>query len=187
MSYSPSAQLTDRGRAGIDVATLVADLRTQAERERARYRIPREDAEDLLQQTLLAFLQKQQQIECPPAWLIGAFRRECLMYLRKRQRRLYDAIDTTLLEVCCDPEPPQQERNQLLRDVESAIDKTPSRCRSILRLRYRLGFATDEIAQELGYQATSVRKIASRCLAALARHVVGAPAAPERGECRARY
>ena len=67
--------------------------RSQVERVRARYRIPREDAEDLMQQTLLAFLQKRDGIDCPDAWLLGAYRRECLMYLRRRQRRLYDVLD----------------------------------------------------------------------------------------------
>jgi RNA polymerase sigma-70 factor (ECF subfamily) len=173
-----------------DLSCVLARLRTHAEHLRSRYRIPREDAEDLLQQTLLAFVQKRSQIDCPEAWLIGAFRRECLMHLRRRQRRLYDAIDTTLLEICSEPAAPEQEHRQLLRDVESAIEKTPSRCRSILKLRYRLGFATEEIAEELGYRATSVRKIASRCLAALARHVVGGPRLAARGsdgECSARY
>jgi RNA polymerase sigma-70 factor (ECF subfamily) len=177
-------------RYGDDLPALVAGLKTKVERERAHYRIPREDAEDLLQQVFLAFVQKRQQIDSPEAWLLGAFRRECLMYLRRRQRRLYDAIDTTLLEACCQPAPPDQEHRQLLRDVETAIEKTPSRCRSILRLRYRLGFATEEIAEELGYRTTSVRKIASRCLAALARRVVGAPpaltATASHGELRAR-
>jgi RNA polymerase sigma-70 factor (ECF subfamily) len=183
----PQAPQADRlvGNAAEDLPTLLARLRAQVDRVRARYRIPREDAEDLMQQTLLAFLQKRAGIDCPEAWLLGAYRRECLMYLRGRQRRLYDAIDTTLLEACSKPEAPGQERDQLLRDVESAIDKTPSRCRSILRLRYRLGFATEEIAEELGYRETSIRKIASRCLAALTRHVVGAPPVAQ-GGCRAR-
>jgi RNA polymerase sigma-70 factor (ECF subfamily) len=164
---------------------LLERFRSQADRVRLRYRIQHEDAEDLLQQTLLAFVQKRPGIDCPEAWLVGAFRRECLMFLRRRQRRLYDAVDTTLLEACIPSDAPSQEQTQLLRDVESAIEKTPRRCRSILRMRYRLGFATGEIAEELGYRATSVRKIASRCLAALTRHVVGG-ASVARGDCRAR-
>jgi RNA polymerase sigma factor (sigma-70 family) len=174
------------GQSGEDLRSLLTRFRKRAERTSLRYRIPHEDAEDLVQQSLLAFLQKQSGIDCPEAWLLGAFRRECLMYLRRRQRRLYDAIDTTLLEACSDPAPADQERHQLLRDVESAIDTTPPRCRSILRLRYRLGFATEEIAEELGYRTTSVRKIASRCLAALTRKVTGVSSLAQ-GACRARF
>lgn len=184
MPQAPRA-VPEPGYSTADLSTLLAQFRAQAERIRARYRIPRDDAEDLVQQSLLAFLQKRAGIDCPEAWLIGAYRRECLMYLRQRQRRLYDAVDTTLLEACSRPEQPGQEQDQLLRDVESAIDRTPRRCRSILRLRYRLGFANEEIAEELGYRATSVRKIASRCMAALTRQVVGAPAIAQ-GDCRAR-
>jgi RNA polymerase sigma factor (sigma-70 family) len=184
VSQAPIAHLAP-GTFPSDPTSLLARLRGQADWVRRRYGIPLEDAEDLIQQTLLAYLQKSPAIECPEAWLVGAYRRECLMYLRRRQRRLYEAIDTTLLEACAPSEAPSQEQTQLLRDVESAIDKTPSRCRNILRLRYRLGFATEEIADELGYRATSVRKIASRCLAALTRRVVGLPAVAQ-GGCRAR-
>lgn len=184
MSQAPSADLAIGSFAG-ELPSLLARLRAQAEWVRRRYGIPREDAEDLLQQTLLAFLQKQASIDCPEAWLIGAYRRECLMHLRRRQRRLYEAIDTTLLEASAQAEQASQEQDQLLRDVEHAIDRTPGRCRSILRLRYRLGLATEEIAAELGYRTTSVRKIASRCLAALTRQVVGAPPVAQ-GACRAR-
>ena len=42
----------------------------------------------------------------------------------------------------------------------------------MLRLRYRLGYESNEIAEQMGYKANSVRKIASRCLAALARQMV---------------
>jgi RNA polymerase sigma factor (sigma-70 family) len=177
------------GTPEVDLKDLLGRLRSEADRIRLRYGVQREDAEDLLQQTLLAFVQKRSGIDCPEAWLLGAFRRECLMFLRRRQRRLYDAVDTTLLEACAPAHAPTQEQSQLLRDVESAIDRTPSRCRSLLRLRYRLGFATDEIAEKLGYRATSVRKIASRCLAALTRQVVGGAPTVDRaqGACRARF
>lgn len=148
----------------------------QAERSRLvaivlGFGIPAQDAEDLVQQALLAYLLKASQVRNPTAWLAGAVRRECLQYLRSRQRKIYDAIDSTLLEVVADGEPPCQEKDQLLRDLGHAIGKTPSRCQRVLGLRYALGYENREIAGTLGYRVSSVRKVATRCLAALCRQL----------------
>jgi RNA polymerase sigma factor (sigma-70 family) len=137
-----------------------------------KFGIPAQDAEDLVQQALLAYVSKADRIRDPDAWLAGAVRRECLQYLRSRQRRLYDAIDGALLEAIADPRPPEQERHQLLRDLGSAIGRTPDRCQRVLELRYGLGCENDEIAGRLGYQVSSVRKVATRCLAALCRQLL---------------
>ncbi|HVS62068.1 MAG TPA: sigma-70 family RNA polymerase sigma factor [Thermoanaerobaculia bacterium] len=137
-----------------------------------KFGIPAQDAEDLVQQALLAYLLKADRIRDPDAWLAGAVRRECLQYLRARQRRLYDAIDGALLEVIADPQPPKQEKDQMLRDLDSAIGRTPNRCQRLLELRYGFGFENREIASKLGYQVSSVRKVATRCLAVLCRQLL---------------
>ena len=46
------------------------------------------------------------------------------------------------------------------------------RCRSILRLRYGLDCAGDEIAQRLGYKANTVRQATLRCLSALSHRLL---------------
>ena len=137
-----------------------------------KFGIPPQDAEDLVQQALLAYLLKADRIRDPDAWLAGAVRRECLQYLRSRQRRLYDAIDVALLEVVAEPDAARQENDQLLRDLGTAIGRTPPRCRKVLGLRYGLGFENSEIANKLGYQLSSVRKVATRCLAVLCRQML---------------
>jgi DNA-directed RNA polymerase specialized sigma24 family protein len=48
------------------------------------------------------------------------------------------------------------------------------RCRSLLDLRFRQGFEAPEVAERLGYSASSIGKITNRCLAALSRELLAA-------------
>jgi RNA polymerase sigma factor (sigma-70 family) len=138
------------------------------------YRIPTEDAEDVLQQTLLALLYQWDRVRDPECWLLGTLKRHCLMYWRNHRRRIYSAVDSTVLELVSMPVPPHQEKSDLIADLNSLLDRLPSRCRSLLRLRFRLGYEAPEAARELGYRASSIGKITTRCLAALSRELLAA-------------
>ena len=113
----------------------------------AIYRIPSDDAEDVLQQALLALLYQWERVRDPESWLFGTVRRHCLMYWRTHRRRIYSAVDSTILEWLSEPIAPSQERTDLLCDLESLIDRLPARCRSVLRLRFRLGYEPPEVAR----------------------------------------
>lgn len=136
------------------------------------YRIPPEDAEDVLQQALLALLYQWDRVQDPEAWMFGTLKRHCLMYWRKHRRQLYSAVDTTILEFLSQPVDPPQERADLLNDLRSALGRIPLRCRSLLEMRFQLGYETAEIARRLGYRHSSIGKITTRCLAALSREIV---------------
>lgn len=138
------------------------------------YRIPTDDAEDVLQQTLLALLYQWDRVRDPECWLLGTLRRNCLMYWRTNRRKIYSSVDTSLLEWLSEPVAPSQERTDLLSDLENLIGRLPSRCRSLLQLRFRLGYEPPEIAERLGYRASSIGKITTRCLAALSRELLAA-------------
>ncbi|HWM93016.1 MAG TPA: sigma-70 family RNA polymerase sigma factor [Thermoanaerobaculia bacterium] len=138
------------------------------------YRIPPEDAEDVLQQALLALLYQWDRVRDPECWLMGTLKRHCLMYWRNNRRRIYSAVDSTVLEWLSEPVAPSQERSDLLCDLEILLGRLPSRCRSLLRLRFRLGFEPPEVARRLGYRASSIGKITNRCLAALSRELLAA-------------
>ena len=48
--------------------------------------LPPEDSEDILQETLLIYLIKHDEIYNPEAWLRGALRKRCQFYWRRRQK-----------------------------------------------------------------------------------------------------
>jgi len=136
------------------------------------YRIPAEDSEDVLQQTLLNLLYQWDRVRDPEWWLLGTLKRHCLMYWRTHRRRIYSAVDTTILEWLSEPVAPSQERTDFLTDLESMIGRLPTRCRSLLQLRFRYGYETPEVAKRLGYRASSIGKITNRCMDALSREML---------------
>jgi RNA polymerase sigma factor (sigma-70 family) len=138
----------------------------------ASYRIPVADAEDLVQQALLALLYQWDKVRDPEYWVLGTLKRHCLMYWRGHRRSLYRAVDATILEWLAQPTAAPQERRDLLADLDSLIERLPPRCRSLLRLRFRLGYEPIEVAEKLGYQVSSIGKITTRCLAALNRELL---------------
>jgi RNA polymerase sigma factor (sigma-70 family) len=140
--------------------------------------IPIEDAEDVLQQALLALVYQWDSIRDPETWLLGTLRRHCFMYWRSYRRRLYSAVDSTLLELLSEPMAPPQERSDLLYDLRHMIERLPRRCRSLLELRFQLGYEPAEVARRLGYRDSSIGQVTNRCLAALAREMVGAAVVP---------
>jgi RNA polymerase sigma factor (sigma-70 family) len=145
----------------------------------ARYRIPPQDTEDILQQALLALVYRLKGVRDPEAWLMGTLRNKCLVYWRDRRRRLYESVDATVLEWMAKPEAPQQERSDLWQDLETLLARLPSRCQSMLWLRYRMGYDTPEIARRLGYSPNSVSKVCARCLASLTRELMASGHVPD--------
>jgi RNA polymerase sigma-70 factor (ECF subfamily) len=136
-----------------------------------RYRVPTQDAEDLLQEALLALVAKPDAIRCPETWLLGTLRNRCLLYWRKRRRQLYETVDATILELVASPGTPAQEQADVSSDLRNLISRLPERCQSIFRLRYGLGCERSEVATQLGYQQSSIRKVTLRCLSALSRQL----------------
>lgn len=139
-----------------------------------RYRIPVDDAEDVLHEAMLALLYRWDRVRDPESWLAGTLKRHCLMYWRKKRRQVDVAVDSTLLEWFSQPVAPSQERTDMLCDLDTLLERLPTRCRSLLRLRFLRGFEPIEIAVRLGYSPSSIGKITHRCLAALSRELLAA-------------
>ena len=137
----------------------------------ARFQIPEQDAEDLVQQALLAYVRKCPTVLKPEAWLLGTLRNRCLRYWRARRRRLYTAVDTAILEGVASEGTPCQEQADLRRDLKGAMGRLRPRCRSILGLRYGMGCEPRETARRLGYKESSIYKLMERCLAALSNQL----------------
>jgi RNA polymerase sigma factor (sigma-70 family) len=81
-------------------------------------------------------------------------------------------MDAAILELIAAPQAPAQRQVALRHDLERVMARLPERCRTVLRLRYGLGYRSLEVAEQLGYQPTSIRKVTSRCVAALCRELV---------------
>lgn len=156
----------------VPIEEILSDLRPRIQATFARFRVPPQDAEDVLQQTLLTYLYKRESIQNTERWILGTLRNRCLLYWRDRRRRLYTAVDKALLESVAQSDGCPQERSDLLRDLNVVLAKIPSRCRNLLWLRYRQGYEPPEAARELGYKASSIYKVTERCLAALTKRMV---------------
>ncbi len=138
------------------------------------FQIPREDAEDLLQETLVALIFKWESIRNPESWLLSTLRNRCLIYLRQKDEAVYETVDTAILDVLAGPQSPPQVRADLRHDLNVALSKLPRRCRDLLRLRYGLGQKSSEIAEELGYESEGMRKLTTKSLVLLSRELKAA-------------
>lgn len=164
----------------MDLEDVLESLKPKARRIFARYRIPPADAEDLLQESFVVFLHKQHIVLNTEAWLVGTLRKRCLVYWRTRRRRLYNAVDTAILESIAQAEGPSQESTDLTKDLSCALSSLSERCKSILRLRYGLGCTPIETAERMGYRRSSIYKVMERCMAALTTRLVASGLLEER-------
>ncbi|MFQ5350204.1 MAG: RNA polymerase sigma factor [Thermoanaerobaculia bacterium] len=146
----------------------------------AFHRIPPEDAEDILQQTLLAYLYRHESVQDFDKWLLGAVRKRCLMYWRGRRRRFYTAIDAAILDELAEQGVTKQDQADFQRDLSRVVGRLSGRCRELLQLRFGLGYDPPEAARRLGYQPSGIYKTLERCLAALAAGMTRAGLMPRR-------
>jgi RNA polymerase sigma factor (sigma-70 family) len=146
--------------------------RPRLERVLRHFEIPPEDAEDILQDAQLTLLYKWEKVRSPESWLIGTVKKKCIMYWRKRRGSLCEAVDTAILDLVSEPQAPEQEKKDLSSDLGRVLGQLSERCRSLLRLRYGLGYGPTEVANQMGYRLSSIRKVTNRCLAALTRQLI---------------
>lgn len=146
---------------------LLVRIRPRFRQVLGRFRVPAQDAEDILQEALMAAVLKWEDIQDPEAWLMVTLRNRCLIYWRKKRESLVCDVDQALLEIISKPQEPPQARDELLLDLETLLEGVPERCRKLLRLRYGLGLSSSEAARRVGLRADSARKASQRCIGAL--------------------
>jgi RNA polymerase sigma-70 factor (ECF subfamily) len=159
--------------AELSLEELLDRMQPRLRRILARHRIPAQDAEDLLQETFLILVTKWGTIRNPEAWLLATLANRCIIYWRKVRGRVWDLVDTTILELLAEAEAPAQQQADLRFDLRTLISHLPDRCRAILQLRYGLGCSTAEAAERTGYCKSSIRKVTRRCLTALTAELLG--------------
>jgi RNA polymerase sigma factor (sigma-70 family) len=142
-----------------------------------RFRIPPEDAEDVVQTTLMLAVAKWHAIREPEPWLLTTLRNRCILYWRARMperehtRQLVD-LD---LERAVEPE---QNRRDWLADLGRVWHHLPPKQQTLLTMRFREGLTSGEAAAAVGLAASSERKTTHRALARL-REALSAARAPE--------
>ncbi len=151
---------------------LLDNFRAQARKLLARFRIPSQDAEDLLQDTLLLYLSSDPDVPCIESWLQGTLKNRCLVYWRERRRQFYRTMDLALLDSLSQPTAPSQEHRIYLAEVIRHLDELKGPCASLLKLRYQSDFKPSQLADRLGYSRTGIYKIIERCVAALSKRLL---------------
>jgi RNA polymerase sigma-70 factor (ECF subfamily) len=148
-----------------------------------------QDAEDLLQETLLAAWRGLEQFEGRSAlrtWLYTIATNRCLNLLRERDRRPVAAIapretygeipwldpyPDRLLDGIADAEPGPEARYEAKESVAlafvAALQQLPPRQRAVLVLRDVLGFHAEEAAEMLGSSRPSVNSALARARSVL--------------------
>lgn len=144
------------------VEELLRELKPKIRRLFANYRVPHTDAEDILQDALLATFLNWGEIRCKQGWLLVTLRHKCSVYWREKRYGRVQAVDAPTLDALAPSLPAPQERAEMHWDLERAVAELDRRHRQLLRLRYALGFSTIEIAERLGYEIASVRKLSCR-------------------------
>ena len=155
------------------IEEILQDLKPRIEHVFSRFRIPPLEAEDVLQKTLLTYIYKRNSILDAERWLMGTLRNWCLLYWRDRRSRLYTSVDRALLESVVEADASPQGRGELLRDLNTALAKVPSRYRSLLWTRYKPDMGPSKAVVGPGRETSGIRKLTERCLAALTRSMLG--------------
>jgi RNA polymerase sigma factor (sigma-70 family) len=137
--------------------------RPKLDRQLAALKIPVEDAEDLVHDSLVSLLDHGMDgIENPEAWLLGTLRHKGLQYWRQQRRE--HRLQQILSRVLAAHEQAPQERQDSIRDLAALTKHLPAREAQALWLRFGLGRKPREIAVCLRIQPDSVRTLTRRAL-----------------------
>lgn len=104
----------------------------------SRYRIPVEDAEEMLEQLFLTLYMREGTLESPERWLLLSLKNRCLIYWRNRRERLSRDVDSSLLTVLTSPQVSDSEKDGVRRFLGQALAQLPEHCREPLEHRYGL-------------------------------------------------
>lgn len=158
-----------------DITALLGEVEPEFRSLLRRFRVPDQDAEDVVHDVLVVYLSRIDEIESPRGWILTCLTNRCLHYWRCRRRNLICAVDSAVLEELSGTNEDEHERADLRHDLSCALDRLSPRCRTILRLRYGYDYTGAEIAVRIGERADNVRQVTSRCLSALTRTLTEAP------------
>ncbi len=157
-------------------------LRPRLRRVLHGYRVPPQDAEDLVQTAFLLAIAKWDELREPEAWLIGTLKKRCILYWRRRLVYEERQVQLTESDLGRGVEPHHDLRDRLC-DLGKAWHQLTHAQRNLLTLRFLLGMSPQEVAQSMGLAHGSVRRTAYRALEQL-RGELGTRRPPKPGRAR---
>jgi RNA polymerase sigma factor (sigma-70 family) len=134
------------------------------------YKIPPQDAEDILHEAVTLAVLKWAEIRRPAAWLYGTLRNRCIIYRRaqRRERARLVHLDAEAAELLLSLQAPVEhealERRVVLGELARGLARHHRR---VLVLRYQLGMCDEEIAVATGLLPGSIRRTCHRACAAM--------------------
>lgn len=149
--------------AGIDVETLYLQYRTLLMSVACRkFRVPESDAESLLQEVFLSFLQTGTRIDNVRAWLVAAICNASRHYWRSQGRS--ESLPEDYLEFSDPVSDALPEKRAMEITMQQALGYLQPRCRETLRLHYFEGRSASEVARELETTTRYAEKLIHNCL-----------------------
>jgi RNA polymerase sigma factor (sigma-70 family) len=142
--------------------TLAAAIMPAFESTRRQFRLSREDASDVEQETWYRYLRNQHLVQRPLAWLAHVFRNECRRFVTRSPATLVTLDEVPELEAVT-PCP----RPSSLEEIHPRLLALPVESRRLLWMRFVLGMTPREIAAAKGGKAASVSKALYRALQVL--------------------
>jgi RNA polymerase sigma factor (sigma-70 family) len=127
-----------------------------------RFHLPKEDAEDLLQETLLALCRQNERVRRPEGFVFQVFHRACVRQARRAGR---DPSGSPACQGRRPAEPAYLPADAGIRiDVRRAFGSLASTCRRILSAYYVEGRSMKEAAGLAEIASSGAMKTIDRCL-----------------------
>ena len=146
-----------------EVETLYTQYRTLLMSVACRkFRVPEPDAESLLQEVFVSFLQTGTKIENVRAWLVAAICNASRHYWRKEGRA--EQLPEDFVEQSDPGSHALPERFALEMTMRQALQYLQPRCRETLWLHYFEGRSAADVARELETTTRYAEKLIHNCL-----------------------
>ncbi len=149
---------------------LLFQLQPQLEELFARFRLPLEVAEDILEDCLLVMTFRYDQLAQPEQWFIRTLRYRCIKYWREQRQNWLEQAEQQIRVWLQEDDTDDSELEMRRQELDALVSEMPKRCRDLLRRYFSLDLPLAERTESdsrlvLGYHQVGP----TRCLAALVR------------------
>ncbi len=149
------------------------DLQPKMARILARYRIPVEAAEAIVEELFRTLQLKRQLIAQPERWLLTTLQNSCLLYWRDQRENLCRSLDAGLLSVFAGEDVPIEEKESVRTRLGALAARLSPACRERIAQRYGLEAAPSSAAGSAEADDGSRLDLETmRCLTALSRRML---------------